>query len=68
MSAYILVFEWPAITKIPARTEPLAAGNHEDAKLQAALMYACEPFDHGLPSRYLIFDGAGGLVFRFPET
>jgi hypothetical protein len=66
MSSYIVVFEWPAAAKIPARTERLKADSPQEAKTQAALMYGATPFEHGLPSRYLIFDGDGGLVFRFP--
>jgi hypothetical protein len=68
MNAYIVVFEWPAAAKIPARTERLNADSPEDAKTQAALMYGATPFEQGLPSRYLIFDGGGALIFRFPTS
>jgi hypothetical protein len=68
MSAYIVVFEWPVATKLAARTERLEADGAEDARMQAALLFACEPFEHGLPVRYMIFDGHGGMVFRYPEA
>jgi hypothetical protein len=68
MSAYIVVFEWPAATKLAARTERLEADGAEDAKMQAALMFACESFEYGLPVRYMIFDSRGGMVFRYPES
>ncbi|HEX3365327.1 hypothetical protein [Phenylobacterium sp.] len=68
MSAYIVVFEWPAAAKIAARTERLEAEGSEDAKLQAAVMYGREPFEHGLPFRYMVFDGRGGLIFRYPDA
>lgn len=68
MSAYIVVFEWPAAAKIAARTERLEAEGSEDAKMQAALMYGCESFEHGLPFRYMVFDGQGGLIFRYPDN
>lgn len=67
MTTFIVVFEWPSATGIPARTEPLDAVDADEAKIQAALMYGCEPFEHGLPARYMVFDGQGGLVFRFPD-
>ena len=68
MSAYIVVFEWPAATKLAARTERLEADGAEDAKMQAALLFGSEPFEHGLPVRYMVFDGRGGMVFRYPES
>ncbi|HXA39466.1 MAG TPA: hypothetical protein VNW53_10730 [Phenylobacterium sp.] len=67
MSAFIVVFEWPAATKIAARTERIEAGGPEEAKLQAALLFASETFEHGLPVRYMVFDGRGGIVFRYPD-
>ena len=30
-------------------------------------MYACEPFEPGMPVRYMVFDDRGGMVFRYPE-
>jgi hypothetical protein len=67
MSAFIVAFEWPAATKIAARTERIEAGDAEDAKMQAALIFAGETFEHGLPVRYMVFDGRGGMVFRYPD-
>lgn len=67
MSAYIVVFEWPAATKIAAQIEPLDAASSEDASVQAALLFGNEPFPHGLPTRYRIFDSRGGQVFCYPE-
>ncbi|HZZ31465.1 MAG TPA: hypothetical protein VFE10_05675 [Phenylobacterium sp.] len=67
MSAFILVFEWPAATKIAARTERLEAEDADDAKLQAAMLFASETFEHGPPVRYMVFDGRGGMVFRYPD-
>lgn len=68
MSSFIVVFEWPAIARLAARTEKLDAQNPENAKIEAALMYGCEPFELGLPTRYMIFNDTGGLVFSYPET
>ncbi len=67
MNSYIIVFEWPAAAKIAAHTERFEAACVEDAKMHAALTFGCAPFEHGLPYRYMIFDGRGGLIFRYPE-
>ena len=68
MSDYMVVFEWPAVTRIPAQTEPLEASGPEEAKVQAALLYGCEDFPHGLPTRYRVFDRRGGQLFCYPEA
>jgi hypothetical protein len=67
VKAFLVVFEWPAASKIPARSEWLEASDADEAKMEAAMMFGCEEFEHGLPSRYLVFDKAGGLVFHYPD-
>ena len=66
MTSYIVAFEWPTATKIPAQVEPLEAASIEEASVQAALLFSCEPFPHGLPTRYRVFDRRGGQVFCYP--
>jgi len=63
---FLLVYEWPSVTKIPAETQQLTASSGEDAAVQAALSFASEEFAMGVPTSYSVFDGRGSLVFRFP--
>ncbi len=63
---FILVYEWPRATKIPAETQRLTASSGEDAAIQAALRFASEALPTGVPKSYSVFDDRGSLVFRFP--
>jgi hypothetical protein len=65
MNSYIVVFEWPAAAEIAPHARRFEAESSDDAKMQAAVMYGCEPFEHGVPCRYAVFDGRGELVFRY---
>ncbi len=67
MSVYHVVFEWPAATKIRADTRRLEASSPEDAKAQAASIYASETFEHGPPTRYFLLNASGGRVFTYPD-
>jgi hypothetical protein len=65
---YSLHYEWPA----PAAAGPEACGRKlvadtlEDAKLEAAILYACA--DLPLPAAYRIVRGARSVVYRYPEA
>jgi hypothetical protein len=67
VSLYVVVFEWPDATHLGADTRRLDAAGPEEAKVQAAVMFASDAFEHGLPGRYCILNGNGATVFRYPE-
>ncbi|HEY3948487.1 hypothetical protein [Phenylobacterium sp.] len=68
---FTLHYEWPRKPLRPragaARPTPLAliADSLEDAKLEAAILYAC---DERTPPAYRIVRGAKRVVYRFPEA
>jgi hypothetical protein len=67
VSVYHLIFEWPAAAKIRADTRRIEAPGLAEARLQAAMIYASESFEQGLPVRYYLLNGSGGRVFTYPD-
>jgi hypothetical protein len=65
---YILHFEWPAggARNVNAGHQ-LDADNDEQARMQAALLYAGASFDVPAPMAYRIVGPGGGVVYRYPE-
>jgi hypothetical protein len=69
MSQYSMRFEWR--NAVNDKDEPLrrlTADNLEDAKIEAALLYAGEPFKGPPPSAFTILQNGWSEVYRFPET
>ncbi|MFL5294908.1 MAG: hypothetical protein ACJ798_00870 [Phenylobacterium sp.] len=67
MSHYILVFEWPAASRISAQTRRIEAAGPEEAKAQAAALYASGRFPQGPPPGYVILNRSGATIFRYPD-
>ena len=67
LSHYILVFEWPAVTRISAETRRIDATGPEEAKAQAAALHASASFPHGPPTRYVILNRSGATIFSYPD-
>ena len=64
---YSLHYEWPC--RLQTATAPayaLIADSLEDAKLEAAILYACAD-PQTSPGAYRIVRGARTVVYRFPE-
>ena len=66
MPQYIL--EFGAVTGAPdGERHTLDAETLEDAKAQAAILYAGASFKRSPPSSYRIVSPSGAEVYRFPE-
>lgn len=64
---YRVQFEWPEGRPRDARpTRGLIADSLEDAKLEAAILYATADMPR-LPQAYRIVRGARTVVYRYPE-
>jgi hypothetical protein len=69
MSQYSVRFEWR--NTLNDQDEPfreLEGASFEDAKVGAALLYACEPFKGPPPSAYTILQNGVTEVYCYPET
>ena len=67
---FSLHYDWarpksPRASAQRAKPQPLIADSLEDAKLEAAILYACAD---RLPPAYRIVKGARRVVYRFPEA
>ena len=66
--AYILQFEWPeGVGDEMTGDYELDAESEEQARLQAAVIYAGAAFDEPAPLAFRIVGPGGGTVYRFPE-
>jgi hypothetical protein len=54
----------PADARRKAKPQRLRAATLEDAKLEAAIVFACA--EH-LPAAYRIVEGVAEVVYRYPE-
>jgi hypothetical protein len=69
MSQYSVRFEWRnALNNQDEPFRELGGDTFEDAKVDAALLYACEPFRGPPPSAYAILQNGVTEVYRYPET
>jgi hypothetical protein len=65
---YTVRYEWPARGRQHAsRVRSLIADTMEDAKLEAAVLFACIEWPT-LPTAYRIVRGARRVVYRYPEA
>ncbi|HLZ76357.1 hypothetical protein [Phenylobacterium sp.] len=65
---YSLHYEWPSrLQMATARAYALIADSLEDAKLEAAILYACAD-PEASPHAYRIVRGARTVVYRYPES
>jgi hypothetical protein len=67
VNVFHVVFEWPAATRIRAETRRIEAFGPEQAKAEAARLYAADGFEHGPPTRYFVLTAGGGRVFTYPD-
>ena len=59
-------YEWPASRRCGHEVRQLIADSLDDAKLEAAILYACID-STTLPPAYRIVRGARRTVYRYPE-
>jgi hypothetical protein len=68
MSAFILHFESPAGALGDDDLIVLEAANLNDAKMEAAMLYAGASFKAAPPTSFRILHRGAVEVYRFPET
>jgi hypothetical protein len=68
MSKYSAYHEWQnAIDEDQEPMRELNADNFEDAKIEAALLFALDPFKGTPPTGYVIRQNGRTEVYRYPE-
>jgi hypothetical protein len=68
VDAYVIRFEWESARHRQDTDErTFTAACVYDAKLEAAVLFALEPFRGAPPSGYRLLDAQGETVFRYPE-
>jgi hypothetical protein len=68
VSAYTVFFAWlNAVNVVDEPRHELQAETFEDAKVEAALLYACASFKGAPPTAYSIVQNGETEVYSYPE-
>jgi hypothetical protein len=69
VSKYQIQIEWETAVECEDQARRNLIGEtHDAARVEAALLYACHPFDGTLPTAFVILQNGETEVYCYPET